>query len=324
VKFSAKTVLIVILCAAPLALPFLLASSTEFPNWAFPVDPPGPPGARPAPPRDDGTPLHVPDSDVTFTRTQIRDSVVDWHPDDHPPMPDIVMNGKPGVPGCAYCHQPNGAGRPENTSLAGLTENYIKQEVANFRNGTRKGSEPRRILQVQMNDVAAKVTDAEVAEAAAYFASLSLAKFVTVVETDTVPTTIVKDGMLMKEPEGGEEPIGRRIIEVPEDSERAENRDPRTPYLAYVPKGAIALGERIVTTGAGKTTACTTCHGPDLHGVGDVPHIAGRSPSYVVRQLFDIKNNTRTGSVAFMQQVVYGLERDDMIAIAAYLASRKP
>jgi len=321
---SVKNILIAMVCLAPLALPILLATSTEFPSWAFPVDPPPPPGARPAPPKDDGTPLHVTGSDAAFTRTQIRESVVDWHPNDHPPMPDIVKNGKPGVPGCAYCHQPNGAGRPENTSLAGLTEGYIRQEVANFRNGTRKGSEPRRALQKQMNEISAKVTDAEAAEAAAYFASLTLAKFLTVVETDMAPKTVVVNGMLMKAPEGGEEPIGKRIIEVPEDNERAEKRDPRTTYTAYVPKGSIALGERIVTTGAGKTTACTTCHGPDLHGAGDVPHIAGRSPSYVFRQLFDIKNNTRTGSVTFMQQVVYGLERDDMIAIAAYLASREP
>jgi cytochrome c553 len=321
---SVKNILTAVVCLAPLALPILLATSTEFPSWAFPVDPPAPPGAKPPPPKDDGTLLHVPDSAAAFTRTQIRDTVPDWHPEDHPPMPDIVKNGKAGVRGCAYCHQPNGAGRPENTSLAGLTEAYIKQEVGNFRNGTRKGSEPRRALQNQMNEISSKVTDAEVAEAAAYFASLKLASFLKVVETDSVPKTIVKEGMLMKSPEGGTEPIGQRIIEVPEDNERAENRDSHSPYIAYVPKGAIARGEKIVTTGGGKTTACTTCHGPDLHGAGDVPHIAGRSPSYVIRQLFDIQSNHRTGSVAFMQQVVANLERDDMIGIAAYLASREP
>ena len=44
----------------------------------------------------------------------------------------------------------------------------------------------------------------------------------------------------------------------------------------------------------------------------------------MIRQLFDIQNNTRTGSVAFMQQVVQNLDRNDMIGIAAYLASREP
>ena len=321
---SVKNVVIAFLCLAPMALPFLLATQGEFPAFAYPVDLPPPPGARPAPPRDDGTLLRVPESDSAFTRTQIRNTVVDWHPEDHPPMPDIVAKGREGVRACAWCHLPNGAGRPENTALAGLTEAYIRQEVGNFKSGTRKGSEARRAFQAQMNEVAAKVTDADLAEAAKYFASLELGKFVKVVEAEMVPKTIVKDGLLIKDPAGGEEPIGRRFIEVPDDSEQAENRDPRTLYTVYVPMGAIDRGKNIVTTGAGKTTVCTTCHGPDLHGAGDIPHIAGRSPSYVFRQLFDIKANTRTGSVAFMQQVVYGLERDDVIAIAAYLASLEP
>lgn len=319
-----KKVLLVLLCLAPLALPILLATTAEFPSWAYPVDPPPRPGAPAPTPKDDGTLFHVPDSDAAFTRTQIRTTVPDWHPSDHPPMPEIVKDGRANARACAYCHQPNGAGRPENASLAGLTENYIRQEVMNFKNGARKGSEPKRALQSQMNQVAANITDADLAEAAAYFASLKLGSFLKVVETDTVPLTFVTGGMLAKDPEGGTEPIGKRIIEVPEDLERAENRNSRTTYVAYVPKGSIARGEKLVTTGGGKTTACATCHGSDLHGVGDVPHIAGRSPSYVMRQFFDIQNSTRTASVTFMQQVVVNLDREDMIAIAAYLASREP
>lgn len=321
-----KKFLLIAVCLAPLAIPFMFASGADFPSWAYPVDPPPPPGAHPPTPKDDGTLFHVPGTELALTRTQIEglDTVPDWHPNDHPPMPDVVRNGREGVRACAYCHQPNGAGRPENASLAGLTETYIKQEVMNFKLGARKGSEPKRALQTQMNQIAANVTDAELAEAAAYFASLKLGSFLKVVETETVPQTFVTGGTMVTLPEGGMEPIGKRIIEVPEDLERAGNRDPRTTYVAYVPTGSIAKGQTLVTTGGGKTTACTTCHGPDLHGAGDVPHIAGRSPSYVIRQLYDIQHNTRTGSVTFMQQVVQNLERDDMIAIAAYLASREP
>jgi cytochrome c553 len=319
-----KKYVLAAICLAPLALPFLLATAVEFPSWAYPVDPLPPPGAAPKPPADDGTLFRVPGSDAGFTRTQIRDAVPDWHPNDHPPMPEIVKNGRPNVRACAYCHLPNGAGRPETTALAGLTETYIKQEVTNFKNGARKGSEPNRALQKQMNDVAANVSDADLAEAAAYFASLKLGTFIKVVETEMVPQTFVTGGMLAKLPEGDMEPIGKRIIEVPEDLERAEMRDPRTTYVAYVPTGSIEKGKTLVTTGGGKTTACATCHGADLHGAGDVPHIAGRSPSYVVRQLFDIQNSTRTASVTFMQQVVANLSRDDMVAVAAYIASLEP
>lgn len=310
-----------VLCLAPLAFPMVFATTDEFPAWAYPVNPPALPGAQAS--RDDGTLFRVPDSDVALTRTQIagRDTVPDWHPNDHPPMPDIVKNGRQNVRACAYCHQPSGVGRPENASLAGLTENYIKEQVAVFKRGERKGSEAKRVPQNLMNQIAANVTDEEVAAAAKYFASLKLASFVKIVEADTVPKTFIAGGMLAKSPEGGMEPIGRRIIEVPEDLERAENRDPRTPFIAYVPKGSLKKGEPFVTGGA---MPCVACHGPDLHGVGDVPHIAGRSPSYIVRQLYDIQKGTRSGPVAPMQQVVAGLKLDDMIAIAAYVASREP
>jgi cytochrome c553 len=308
------------LCLAPMALPVVLATTDEFPAWAYPVNPPAAPSARA--PKDDGAPFRVPDSDVALTRTQIEgDTVPDWHPNDHPPMPDIVKNGRQNVRACAYCHQPSGVGRPENASLAGLSENYIKEQIDTFKRGNRKGSEPKRAPQNLMNQIAANLTDEEIATAAKYFSTLKLGSFVKVVETDKVPRTFVTGGMLAKSPEGGMEPIGHRIIEVPEDLGRAENRDPRAPFIAYVPKGSLQKGQKFVTGGG---TPCITCHGPDLHGLGDVPHIAGRSPSYIVRQLYDIQNGKRSGAVAPMQQVVATLQLDDMIAIAAYVASREP
>jgi cytochrome c553 len=299
----------------------LSATTEEFPSWAFPVSAPAAPGARAL--KDDGTLFHVPDSDVALTRTQIegRDALPDWHPNDHPPMPDIVKKGREGVRACAYCHQPSGAGRPESASLAGLTEGYIKEQIDTFKKGQRKGSEPDRVAQNLMNQIAAKLTDEEIDQAAKYFSSLKLASFVKVVEADSVPKTFVTGGMLAKSPEGGIEPIGQRIIEVPEDLQRAENRDPRTPFIAYVPKGSIEKGKAFVTGGA---QPCTSCHGPELHGLGDIPHIGGRSPSYIVRQLYDVQHGNRSGGIAPMQQVVSAFRLEDMIAIAAYVASREP
>jgi cytochrome c553 len=56
-----------------------------------------------------------------------------------------------------------------------------------------------------------------------------------------------------------------------------------------------------------------------------VPGIAGRSPSYVMRQLCDIQQGTRKGEWAtLMKPVVANLNSEDMLAIAAYLASREP
>jgi cytochrome c553 len=92
-----------------------------------------------------------------------------------------------------------------------------------------------------------------------------------------------------------------------------------------VPRGSIAQGEALVTTGGGKTIPCAICHGPTLQGLGDVPAIAGRHPNYVVRQLWNIQNGDRGGtSTALMKGVVEKLGNDDMLAIAAYVASRTP
>ena len=65
------------------------------PAWAYAVNPPD---FKVQP--DDGTPRHVPDSTAAFTVTQARDLffALDWHPSDHPPLPDIVAHGrKPDV-----------------------------------------------------------------------------------------------------------------------------------------------------------------------------------------------------------------------------------
>ena len=273
----------------------------------------------------------MPDSSVELTRVQITGRgapVADWHPEEHPAMPDIV--GKPRATpyllSCGYCHLPNGAGRPENASLAGLTPNYFKQQVHAFQNGERPGSEPKRGPQSNMIAIAKAMNDAELDQAAAYFASLKPASFVKVVEAETVPKTVVTGWMLAPAPGGGTEPIGQRIVETTEDFERFELRDSRTPYTAYVPPGSLKKGAELVNTGAGgRTLQCAICHGPEFKSLADIPRLAGRSPSYLMRQLYDLKNGARTGGqTVLMKAVVANLTEDDMLAIVAYLASREP
>src|SRR2546426_12150337 len=91
-----------------------VTNAPGIPGWAYPVAA-GVPG-----PKDDGTVLHVPNSTVGMTLTQARNAsdVPDWHADEHPAMPDVVRRGRvaEGVRPCAYCHYPNGLGRPENAS----------------------------------------------------------------------------------------------------------------------------------------------------------------------------------------------------------------
>lgn len=319
-----KFVLFAANLSAWVAMPLRSADRIEIPDWAYPVNPAVSAVAVP----DDGTLKHVPGSVRAFSRKQLSDiggRVSDWRPDEHPAMPTIVSDGRPPqVYACAYCHLSNGAGRPENTSLAGLTVTYIKQQMAAFKNGDRPGSEPHRSPQTGMIGLAKAATDAEVDEAAAYFASLKPASFIKVIEATTVPKTVVAAWTLRRVPDGENEPLGRRIMEMPEDFSRFENRDSRTPYLVYVPVGSVKRGSELIAFGE-KATQCVTCHGAELRGMADVPRLAGRSPSYLVRQLYDMKRGTRKGpATELMRSVVAKLTDDDILALTAYLASRAP
>jgi cytochrome c553 len=135
-----------------------------------------------------------------------------------------------------------------------------------------------------------------------------------------------ENGLFLPIADGGTEPLGRRIIEVPEYPDRTNlMRDPRAGFVAYAPRGSIAKGEALVTTGGGKTTQCAICHGDDLQGLGNVPGIAGRTASYTARQLYDFKAGTRRGIDALlMKPVIARLNDEDILAITAYLASRLP
>ena len=310
-----------------------LASSTGAqsplpPPWAYTVNPPPPPGARPTPPAADPTPRTIPGSAISLTLAQTRDAFnpPDWFPDAHPAMPESVAHGRPReLRACGFCHLVNGQGRPENASLAGLPAAYIVQQMSDFKNGDRKSAEPRMGPPNAMIQDAKAATDEDIRTAAAYFSSFPYKKWIRVVESQEVPKTRIAGSMHVPTKDGAE-PLGRRIIEIPEDVGRTELRDASSGFVAYVPIGSIARGMALVRSGGnGRTVACGTCHGADLKGLGPVPPLAGRSPSYTVRQLFDLQQGARKGQwSALMKAAVEKLTVDDMINISAYLASREP
>jgi|SRR5579884_4038104 len=286
-------------------------------------------GAAPAP---DNSPQSLAGSTLTFTLAQIRDGFgpADWFPGDHPAMPDIVAHGKRDqqVTACALCHYPNGKGRPENAGVSGLPYAYFVQQMMDFKNGLRNSADTRKTNTSRMAAFAKAMTDDEIKAAATYFSSMKWTPWVRVVESDTVPKTRISAGMFvaLEGAQAGKEPIGQRIIEVPENGRETDIlRNPRSGFVAYVPPGSIKKGEALVSNGGGKTTACAVCHGADLQGLGPVPGIAGRSPSYMVRQLFDMQQGTRKGLWSdLMKPVVAKLSVEDMLNIAAYTASRAP
>jgi len=234
----------------------------------------------------------------------------------------VAHGSRPKVRACALCHLPTGDGHPESSSLAGLPVAYLIRQMAEFKNGGRKGGRAPVMI-----DIAQAMSDADVRTASEYYAALKPGVWTKVIETDTVPKSYVGQGaMRFAVAGGGTEPLGNRIIVLPQDEARAHSRDPHSGFIDYVPIGSIAKGEALVTTGgAGKTIPCAICHGQDLKGLGELPSIAGRPPTYVVRQLNDMKTGARSGpAMALMKAVVDKLTMDDMVAIAAYLGSRDP
>jgi cytochrome c553 len=293
------------------------------PDWAYPVNPPG---FKPKP--DDGAPRRVPASGASFTLTQLRDRFFspDWHPADHPSMPEVVARGrKPDVFACGFCHRADGPGGPENANLSGLSAAYIEQQMADYKSGARRTSVPGRNVDLMIS-LAKAATDAEIKAAAAYFAAVKPKAVVRVVEAEVVPRTYVTGWHFAAMEKGEQEALGRRILEMPEVFEHFESRDARTRFIAYVPPGSIQRGQALAATGGeGRTVPCASCHGQDLRGADAVPGIAGRSPTYLFRQLYDIKHGARAGSAtALMRPTVENLSLDEMIALAAYAASLSP
>lgn len=289
------------------------------PGWAYHVID----AVQPEKPQAKG-PVRLPGSTREYDAsvTQSIKEPPDWYPEEHPPAPRIVAGAKDGpAVACGSCHMMLGQGHPENADLAGLPVNYFIRQMEYFRTGARK--EPAR-----MNEIAPTLSDEDIRSAAEYFAVLKRRPLVKVIESTTVPRTYVSTTgrMRMLHPEGGTEPLGRRVIQLAVDPVRTANRDPYATYIAYVPPGSIAKGARLVTTGgSGKTLPCASCHGEGLRGAGDVPRIAGLQPGYVARQLIGMQNGASAGAgVETMKPVVAKLSEDDVIAISAYIGTLPP
>jgi cytochrome c553 len=270
---------------------------------------------------------HLKGSRLGYTQAQLTDLLFapDWHPESHAPPPQIVLHGRePGVYACGYCHLPTGQGRPENSSLAGLPAAYIVQQVLDMKAAARHSAwHGAAFVPVDlMRDVAATVSDMELAAAAGYFAAQPLRPRVTVIERARIPRMRVAAWIYVRDPRGGEEPLGQRLIEWAPDLTRHERRDEDLRYTAFVPPCSVNRGREIAMQGLPGVQACAGCHGQHLRGTGLMPPLAGRSPTYLLRQLVAFQTRDRAGLMAVpMQAVVAKLQLSDLIAVAAYAAS---
>ena len=296
--------------AAPVTIP------EGLPSWAFNIPDPVQPPIEPI----TGI-VRVPGSARELEAAAVTDGThpPDWFPEQHPAPPRVVTGPMEGA--CGSCHLMSGQGHPESADIAGQPVEYFVRQMEDFRSGARHEEN-------RMGPIARAISDEDMRLAAEYFAAITPIPFVEVIETATPPKTYVSRVARHRvlSPEGGTEPIGQRIVQIPKDVRRTTIRDPQSGFIAYVPPGSIARGEALVETGGdGTTVPCGTCHGEALRGAGDVPRLAGLQPVYLARQLFFMQNGVHVGpSVALMQPAVEKLSEDDIIAISAYLGSLAP
>jgi cytochrome c553 len=230
-------------------------------------------------------------------------------------------------PPCALCHLPNRAAHIESASLAGLPADYIIRQFAEFRSGERRIAVGSAGAQQLLSALKSSYTDEQVRAAALYFSALMPRAWIQVREAKQVPVSVVDPNSLMRTVLAGRptELLGSRIVELPEDESGLRNRDAHSGFIAYVPEGSLAKGKTLVTRANEWGVACTACHGKTLNGLGGVPPLAGRPPTYLVRQLWDFQNGERRGSLAApMRAIAAQLRVDEMLAMAAYLASLAP
>jgi cytochrome c553 len=290
--------------------------------WAYPVQPRGLP-------RPDPAALHTAegaDPSMKLTMRQIGDAFgpPDWFPGDHTALPDIVAHGRrPHVMACILCHLPNGNGHPESASISGLSASYIVGQFRAFRDGTRKN-----IRAPAMVEMALDITDAELRQAAAYFANVprSQQKWIRVVETDRAPSNHVGGGgARFFDNDGKTVPVPADMIYEVAESEQVELRNDHVGFADFVPMGSLEKGRAVALGKHGTLRTCASCHGNDLRGRDDAPRIAGRGAYYLIRQLADMKYGRRTGeALGQMKEIIGKLSDADILNVAAYMASRNP
>ena len=324
-RINTSVCIAVLVCAlAPLLMARAVNAQEELkvpeglPDWAFNI----PDKVQPTAVRPQGI-VRAPGSAKEYEWAKVSGNTnpPDWFPDEHPPAPPSVAGGPGRRFACGACHLMSGQGHPEAADLAGLPAGYLIRQMAYYKMGTRKDDS-------RMGPIAKAMSDEDVRQAAEYFAALKPKMWVKVIETATPPKTFIATSGRHRvlHPDGGTEPIGRRILQIPEDPYRVEIRDPHSGFIAYVPPGSIARGEALAKDGgSGKTLACAPCHGEGLKGKGEVPRLAGLQPLYVARQLFDMRHGSSAGeAAAVMKPVVANLSEDDIIALSSYLGSLPP
>ena len=193
-----------------------------------------------------------------------------------------VEAGKTKAAMCAACHGANGIGASVAfPNLAGQHADYIVKQLKAFKDGTR--TDP------VMAPMAAGLSDQDMADVAAYFASLE------------------RSGAVATADSGSES--GSQTVAVQAPVAHIAN--------ASAGKSLYELGDPSRNIGA-----CIGCHGKE--GNSEVliyPNLAKQHSQYIEKQLHDFKATTRINFA--MNQFAGAMTDEDIADMGAYLADTK-
>ena len=149
--------------------------------------------------------------------------------------------------------------------------------MAEYKRGARLTSVSSRLPPTLMIGLSKPITDAEVEAAAAYFSALKPRKRIKVVESDMIPKSYIAVLVWAATENGEREPLGQRILEIPDDLIQFESRDPRSTFTAYVPVDSLAKGEALVNKGGpGKSLQCAEALRPVDNAFGQLDPSSSR------------------------------------------------
>ncbi len=190
-----------------------------------------------------------------------------------------IAAGKTKSALCAGCHGATGKNpSPNFPNLAGQHAQYIVKQLKAFKAGTR--------VDPTMASMAATLSEQDMADVAAYFASQSRTgkKTVAASKGTTPPVVnIAKAAVFVADPVAG--------------------------------KALYEFGDESLSR-----AACIGCHGKEGHSeVLIYPNLANQHPEYIEKQLQAFKSGTRTSFV--MNQFAKSLTNDEIKNIVAYLAN---
>jgi cytochrome c553 len=195
-----------------------------------------------------------------------------------------VNAGKEKSAACSACHGPTGvSASPMFPNLAGQNDAYIIQQLKDFKSGARANA--------MMAPMAANLSETDMADIAAYFASLpnsieqAAAAASTDAGSDAAPTSV---------------PVAGNV-----------------EIVASTPAAALYAGD--VAAGKTKAATCAACHGSDGNSLVPMyPSLAGQSANYIAKQLAEFKSGERENMV--MAGMAAALSQEDMNDLAAFFA----